>query len=433
VRLVPTTTASAGAHYVVRYTSDGRVQFTEIWNVPPSTTVLKLKDVRSTTGGTGPGNIAGTAIGDVAGLTDELGARPVKGFSFVPSRTLTSNANGGIDAVQGNLSDCVHVDGTAGPCGAGANNGSFVDSEVPTGSLNGVNAAFTLSQTPSPSSSVLIFRNGVLQKQGLDYTINGALLTFASASIPQAADTVLAAYRTGSSTGNFIDAEVPGGTLNGTNRTFTLVQTPNPASSLSWYRNGILQKQGVDYTLSGGTILAAANAVPQSGDTLLAYYRTDGTSANGGQANAIPQVICSSNGSSTSSSVSTQLGSCTFLAGLLQAGDRVDVLYDFFHAGSTAAPAIAVRWGATSLVSIIGSSADSFLTGRSSLSIHQAGAQFSSQSQGTAAAQQSTGNATDSLISTLTIGFFGSFTGSTSDQVGLRGFTVIRYPAQTNP
>ena len=49
----------------------------------------------------------------------------------------------------------------------------------------------------------------------------------------------------------FTDGEVPGGVVDGTNATFTLANTPSPAGSLVLYRNGIAQKAGVDYTLTG--------------------------------------------------------------------------------------------------------------------------------------------------------------------------------------
>src|SRR5262245_50917735 len=42
ISLVPTTTASVGAYYIVRYVVNGRVQFTEYWAIPPSTSILKL-------------------------------------------------------------------------------------------------------------------------------------------------------------------------------------------------------------------------------------------------------------------------------------------------------------------------------------------------------------------------------------------------------
>ena len=57
VRLVPTTTASAGAQYSVTYNSQGIDQFTETWAVPPSTIVIRVRDVRVA---------AGTVIGPPA-------------------------------------------------------------------------------------------------------------------------------------------------------------------------------------------------------------------------------------------------------------------------------------------------------------------------------------------------------------------------------
>jgi len=44
------------------------------------------------------------------------------------------------------------------------------------------------------------------------------------------------------------------GTINGTNKVFTLSFSPNPSSSILLIYNGQLQQQGVDYTLSGTTI-----------------------------------------------------------------------------------------------------------------------------------------------------------------------------------
>jgi hypothetical protein len=74
---------------------------------------------------------------------------------------------------------------------------------------------------------------------------------------------------------SFSDAEVPGGTPNGTLTTFTLAHADaNTGGSLILVRNGItLQGGGADYTLSGATITFTAAAVPQTGDTLQAWYR----------------------------------------------------------------------------------------------------------------------------------------------------------------
>lgn len=65
--------------------------------------------------------------------------------------------------------------------------------------------------------------------------------------------------------------EVPSGTIDGANATFTLAGTPNPVGSLELRLNGqILQAGGNDYTLSGSTI-TMVNA-PFVNDVLLATY-----------------------------------------------------------------------------------------------------------------------------------------------------------------
>jgi hypothetical protein len=108
------------------------------------------------------------------------------------------DSTGALEAVSGNVSDCVHVDGSSGPCGtasAGTAGPNFTDAEVPAGALNGANASFTLSAVPVPTSSVALYRNGVLQKAGLDYNLSGNTVQFLSASTPQIGDTLVASYR----------------------------------------------------------------------------------------------------------------------------------------------------------------------------------------------------------------------------------------------
>lgn len=74
--------------------------------------------------------------------------------------------------------------GTAGGTGA--------TREAPAGTLNGSNAVFTLSFTPSPAASLLLFLNGVQQNPAVDYTISGATITYTVA--PQASDEHIAWY-----------------------------------------------------------------------------------------------------------------------------------------------------------------------------------------------------------------------------------------------
>lgn len=200
VQLVPTTNASGGAFYNVRYTSDGRVQFSERWAVRPSPTPLKLRDVRisSITSGTASA-LASVLVADVTGLPQELDLRPVRGATYTPNRAAAIDSTGALGAVSGDLSDCVHVDGTSGPCGASGATESplFVDAETPAGNVDGANANFTLLSAPSPVTSLSLYRNGVLQKQGFDYALAGNVVSFVAAALPQPGDVLLASYRAG--------------------------------------------------------------------------------------------------------------------------------------------------------------------------------------------------------------------------------------------
>lgn len=204
--LVPTTTASVGAYYLVRYMVNGRVQTTEYWGVRPSTASLKLRDIRLVGPPTmgqlsSPTTVADVSIAEVTGLPEELNARAKKGIGYLPSRAAVINADGDLDAAAGEPTDCVRVNGTSGTCGSGSSGPAFVDSEVPAGSINGTNAVFTLANPPSPVASLQVFRNGLLQRSSVDYTLAGNVVTFLSGSIPQSGDLVTANYRLGASAG----------------------------------------------------------------------------------------------------------------------------------------------------------------------------------------------------------------------------------------
>ncbi|MBS1827681.1 MAG: hypothetical protein JST93_20370 [Acidobacteria bacterium] len=225
VSLAPTTTSSSGSHYQVRYVSNGRLLYMEYWGVPPSTSTLKLKDVRLA----GPpmpsqdqtgGQANDVTIPDVTGLADELSARAKKGIGFQPSHAAVINSAGELVAAIGEPADCVRVDGTSGPCSSGSAPAgpSFVDNETPAGLINGSNATFTLANPPDPATSLLLYRNGLLQRVSLDYTLAGNIITFLTAATPQTGDVIAASYRlTGVSgeSGNGEPAGQAGGALTG--------------------------------------------------------------------------------------------------------------------------------------------------------------------------------------------------------------------------
>jgi len=73
----------------------------------------------------------------------------------------------------------------------------FHDAEVPGGTINGVNAVFTLQAAPSPAQSLLLAVNGVIQKPGEDFTLSSNTVTFLAGAIPQTGDELLSWYRSG--------------------------------------------------------------------------------------------------------------------------------------------------------------------------------------------------------------------------------------------
>ena len=285
VVLVPTTNASSGAFYTVQYESnDGTALWTEYWQVAPSWTPLTLSQVRVASppnsgnpGGSGTGSLPITE-NNVVNLLSDLAARPVMSSLYSASHAAVIDASGNLAAASGNATDCVHVDGTTGACGAPSSvtiSTAFVDGDTPAGTENGTNLTFVLSQTPSPSVSLSLYRNGLALRQTLDYTLSGNTVTFLQAAAPQTGDILQAFYRiTGSAaTVTFADSEVPGGLINGTNAAFTLAAAPSPGASLQLFRNGSLLRQGTDYSLSANTVTFSSASIPHAGDALLAFYR----------------------------------------------------------------------------------------------------------------------------------------------------------------
>ncbi len=86
-------------------------------------------------------------------------------------------------------------------------------------------------------------------------------------------NTLVANAGSGTNGTTFVDSEIPQGPINSSNTTFTLAHIPAPVSSLLLSRNGILLSSGSDFALSGATVTFFNNALPQTGDSLLASYR----------------------------------------------------------------------------------------------------------------------------------------------------------------
>jgi hypothetical protein len=131
---------------------------------------------------------------------------------------------------------------------------------------------------------------------------------------------VFLAGGSGGSSPNFSDAEVPTGLINGSNRTFTLANTPSPSASLQIFLNGIFLEQNFDYTITGSAIIFAV--APQNGDILEAFYRFAGSGGavpNFSDAEIPSGLINNSNRTFTvSNAPSPALSLVLYLNGVLQ-------------------------------------------------------------------------------------------------------------------
>lgn len=77
----------------------------------------------------------------------------------------------------------------------------------------------------------------------------------------------------GLAAGDFVFNEVPSGTVNGSNDTFTLANTPETGTVVV-QRNGVTQLPGSgnDYQISSSTITFEAGNLPVTGDNLTVSY-----------------------------------------------------------------------------------------------------------------------------------------------------------------
>jgi hypothetical protein len=190
--------------------------------------------------------------------------------------------------------------------------------EAPSGLIDGSNKTFGLQNAPTPPLSMMLFRNGMVLRQGVDYTLIGSVITFVTA--PNSGDWLYAYYRTDGNTASFNDGVTPSGAINGINTAFTLPSAPNPTAFLLLFLNGLLQIAGTDFTLSGATATMAA--APQStapSDWLVAWSRVDGVSLDSNSAEIPSGAINSSNTAYTlAATPSPQSTLMLFRNGLLQ-------------------------------------------------------------------------------------------------------------------
>jgi hypothetical protein len=307
----------------------------------------------------------------------------------------------------------------------------------------GVNAS---NSTTITEASVTGLVNDLQQRpvKGASYTAGAVAVIDQNGQLEAAAGTPGSCVMVDGTTGpcgspapGFVDAEIPGGAVNGTNRVFTLQNSP-AAASLMLFRNGMYMLAGFDYTLTGSTIQFAAAAVPQSGDTLAASYRVPSTNAApilnanamvaGAQTLATPQILCSGAGSTNNSTSSTDLGGCIIPTASLAAGNRIEIRFTFAHAGSASGFSFEADWGGAPIFTRQAAAQDTAAAGSADAALGTSGAWISYQTWGSTL-PLTTGIQSTGAQSNIRVGFKAMLSTAGTDTVSLASYTVLLYPA----
>ncbi|MGD0869099.1 MAG: hypothetical protein ABSB88_06080 [Bryobacteraceae bacterium] len=156
--------ALVSTSYTVSWTLTGGPSWTETWIVPTSGTAVSVDSVK----------VAQANLPTIAGVILMTGGSGSLTYTTTPGDGQYIRWNASMNAWQ--------------PV-------TFVDQETVSGTIDGTNVTFTLANAPGPSAGLVLFRNGIVQKAGQDYTLSGNTVTFVTAATPQPDDTLLAWYR----------------------------------------------------------------------------------------------------------------------------------------------------------------------------------------------------------------------------------------------
>ena len=134
---------------------------------------------------------------------------------------------------------------------------------------NGSTTAYTLSETPPNSNSLLVFVDGILQKVTTNFTLSGNTLTFTGAP-DTGAEIEIKHLAVRSIIRRAPDFQLDTFTGDGTDTTFTLANHGVPTNSAFVFVNGSAMKPTTDYAISG-SVLTFTSAPANSAVILVRY------------------------------------------------------------------------------------------------------------------------------------------------------------------
>jgi len=234
-----------------------------------TTSLAKLADVATGNVLISGGVSTAPSWGKVALTTHISGVLPIanggtnSSTALSGSSIMVSNGTAVIQGSAGTSTQVLHGNASGTPTYAAVSLTADVSGILPI-----ANGGLNLSAAPA---------NGQLPiGNATGYTL-ATLTGTATVSVTNAAGSITLAVVTGS-TGvviatNFIVGETPTGTVDGSNVTFTLANTPITGKQIV-YVNGTRQNPGAgnDYTISTATLTFLTGAIPQTGDVILVDY-----------------------------------------------------------------------------------------------------------------------------------------------------------------
>lgn len=209
VTSVSVTTANGVSGSVLNPTTTPAITFS-LGDITPSSVAASGTVTGSNLSGTNTGdqtNVTGNAgtatalqTGRTIAITGDLAytSPSFNGTSNVTAAGTLATVNSNVGSFT-NANITVNAKGLVTAASSGSSGGTVTAyAETPSGTINGSNTVFTLANAPAGNSGVVVILDGIVQYNGLDYTVSGTTITFASA--PATGSSIFAYYNTFSST-----------------------------------------------------------------------------------------------------------------------------------------------------------------------------------------------------------------------------------------